>query len=103
MSARRADSIEILLSVSHSTEHRCVAGWRQANRWGDYTGMTIDPDGETFWYLGEYAKDNGYSTNWGTYIAKFTLDSCGGGGNPPADPVSIDSFTATPGTIDAGP
>ena len=25
-------------------------------------GMTIDPDGETFWYLGEYAKNIGGST-----------------------------------------
>ena len=26
------------------------------HRWGDYTGMTIDPNGSTFWYLGEYSK-----------------------------------------------
>jgi hypothetical protein len=73
---------------------------RQANRWGDYTGMTIDPDGERFWYLGEYPVDNGLSTNWGTWVASFTLDSCGG--DPGVDPVSIESFTASPGTIDEG-
>ena len=31
----------------------------QPHRWGDYTGMTIDPDGETFWYLGEYSRNTG--------------------------------------------
>jgi len=34
-------------------------------RWGDYTGMTMDPDGTTFWYLGEYSKDNGDSRSIG--------------------------------------
>ena len=39
------------------------------HRWGDYTGMTIAPDGETFWYLGEYSKNTGSgSGRWGTYI-----------------------------------
>ncbi len=41
-------------------------------RWGDYTGMTIDPDGLTFWYLGQYSKDTGTTDGrWGTYIASF--------------------------------
>ena len=41
-------------------------------RWGDYTGMTIDPNGETFWYLGEYSKNTGTSNGrWGTYIGSF--------------------------------
>ncbi len=34
------------------------------DRWGDYSGMTVDPDGCTFWYLGEFS-DGGYA-NWGT-------------------------------------
>ena len=46
-----------------------------ADRWGDYTGMTIDPDGVTFWYLGEYSKTNGNtSANWGDWISSVTLD-----------------------------
>ena len=42
-------------------------------RWGDYTEMTIDPDGTTFWYLGEYSKSGvtDPQTNWGTYIGAF--------------------------------
>ena len=47
-------------------------------RWGDYTGMTIDPDGLTFWYLGEYSKDTGTTNGrWGTWINSFTFPSCG--------------------------
>ena len=43
------------------------------HRWGDYTGMTIDPDGRTFWYLGEYSKiTTSQSGDWGTYIGSFT-------------------------------
>ena len=46
-------------------------------RWGDYTSMRIDPDGLTFWYLGEYSK-NGVSAaaNWGTYIGSFAFQDC---------------------------
>ena len=44
-------------------------------RWGDYSGMAIDPDGKTFWYMGEYAKNiSGYSANYGNYIAKMTYN-----------------------------
>jgi hypothetical protein len=64
------------------TSYTSFQNWRQANRWGDYTGMTIDPDGETFWYLGEYAANNGLSTNWATWVTSFKLDSCGGGVDP---------------------
>lgn len=45
-------------------------------RWGDYTGMTIDPDGVTFWYLGEYSKNIVFAANWGTYIGSFTYQAC---------------------------
>ena len=48
-------------------------------RWGDYTEMTIDPDGQTFWYLGEYSKDTGTSNGrWGNYIGSFTFPACSG-------------------------
>lgn len=48
------------------------------HRWGDYTGMTIDPDGKTFWYLGEYAEDGlAGSTNWANYIGSFAFDCAG--------------------------
>lgn len=46
-------------------------------RWGDYTGATIDPDGERVWYIGEYSKDTGStSARWGTRIGVFSF-GCG--------------------------
>ncbi len=51
-------------------------------RWGDYTGMTIDPDSMTFWYLGEYSKDTGDTNGrWGTWINSFSFPSCSLGGD----------------------
>lgn len=56
-------------------------------RWGDYTEMTIAPDGSTFWYLGEYSKNTGNNNGkWGTWISSFTF-GCSGGGNAP--PVAV--------------
>ncbi len=50
-------------------------------RWGDYTGMTVDPNGQTFWYLGEYSKNTGTTQGrWGNWIAEITVGTCGGGG-----------------------
>ncbi len=60
-------------------------------RWGDYTGMTVDPDGVTFWYLGEYSKNTGTTSGrWGTYIASMTLGSC-----TPPTPTPTNTSTAT--------
>ena len=54
------------------------------HRWGDYSGMTIDPDGQTFWYLGEYSKDinNFNTTTWGNFIGSFSYPSCAGPSPP---------------------
>jgi hypothetical protein len=47
------------------------------HRWGDYTGMTIDPDGKTFWYAGQYSKITGIANRrWGIYIGSFEFDTC---------------------------
>jgi hypothetical protein len=47
------------------------------NRWGDYSGMTIDPkDGCTFWYTNEYYTRPGW--NWSTKIGAFKFPECGG-------------------------
>lgn len=49
-------------------------------RWGDYTGMTIDPFGKTFWYFGQYSKNTGsIFARWGTYVGSFQFPGC----NPP--------------------
>ncbi|MGA9572956.1 MAG: PKD domain-containing protein [Lysobacterales bacterium] len=67
------------------------------HRWGDYTEMTISPDGSTFWYLGEYSKGiNFIHGNWGTWVNSFTFgcDGGGGGGNTPPTAV-IDTPSCT--------
>ncbi|HWN45411.1 MAG TPA: hypothetical protein VNW71_24505 [Thermoanaerobaculia bacterium] len=51
-------------------------------RWGDYTGMTPDPNGTHFWYVGEYAKNIPGASTWGTWISRLgypcrTPDSVG--------------------------
>jgi hypothetical protein len=46
-------------------------------RWGDYSAMTIDPDGCRFWYTQEYYETTGL--NWQTRIGSFSFPSCGNG------------------------
>ena len=45
------------------------------NRWGDYSAMTIDPDGCTFWYTNEYYESTSTSS-WQTRIGSFRYPSC---------------------------
>ncbi|WP_374689885.1 hypothetical protein [Promineifilum sp.] len=64
-------------------------------RWGDYTEMTIAPDGLTFWYLGEYSKNTGTTSGrWGTWIGSMTFADCTTG--PVPTPTSTSTATATP-------
>jgi hypothetical protein len=48
---------------------------RTSHRWGDYTSMTIDLDGCTFWYTNQY-----YTTTttfaWSTRVASLKFNSC---------------------------
>ncbi|MCA9993163.1 MAG: hypothetical protein KDE29_19380, partial [Anaerolineales bacterium] len=73
-------------------------------RWGDYTGLTIDPNGLTFWYLGEYSKNTGTTNGrWGTYIGSFTYSGCSIGGTPtptntPVPPTNTPTSTPAPPT-----
>ena len=47
-----------------------------ANRWGDYSDLTIDPvDDCTFWYTTEYYSTTS-SFNWRTRIGSFKFPSC---------------------------
>jgi hypothetical protein len=77
-------------------------------RWGDYATMTLDPDGCTFWFTGEYTnatpttlKDvNGQPTgnNWQTRIGSFQLPGCDGTPPPPPPPApTVTSFSPTSG------
>jgi len=47
-----------------------------SNRWGDYSGMSIDPvDDCTFWYVNQYIPSNG-SFNFHTRIASLKFSTC---------------------------
>ena len=48
-------------------------------RWGDYSAMTLDPDGCTFWYTNQYYSADGLS--FLTRIGSFSFGSCTPVGN----------------------
>ncbi|HNW76539.1 MAG TPA: T9SS type A sorting domain-containing protein [Bacteroidales bacterium] len=54
----------------------CQTGvWSGRSRWGDYSGMSIDPASPTtFWFTTEYYGQTSVS-NWQTRIASFTFDN----------------------------
>lgn len=63
------------------------------SRWGDYSGISIDPtDDCTFFYTNEYIPSNG-SFNWNTQIASFKFNGCGG--PPPPPPSAPTNLTAS--------
>ncbi len=45
-----------------------------SNRWGDYSAMSLDPDGCTFWFTSEYYIATG--GNWQTRVGSFAFPSC---------------------------
>src|SRR5213078_5055331 len=49
-------------------------GSSACTRWGDYSAMTLDPNGCTFWYTNEYYVATGL--NHQTRIGSFTFPSC---------------------------
>src|SRR4029077_17893971 len=44
------------------------------HRWGDYSAMSLDPDGCTFWYTNEYYAVSGLNDL--TRIGSFKVPSC---------------------------
>jgi uncharacterized repeat protein (TIGR01451 family) len=55
----------------------CAGG--TCTRWGEYSTMTLDPDGCTFWMTGEYYAVDG--VNWQTRIGAFSYPTCTPFGN----------------------
>ena len=49
-------------------------GGSACERWGDYSAMTLDPDGCTFWYTNEYYPSSGLNDH--TRIGAFKLSNC---------------------------
>jgi hypothetical protein len=54
-------------------------GGSACTRWGDYSAMTLDPDGCTFWYTNMYYAVDGL--NHLTRVGAFTLPGCTTVGN----------------------
>jgi len=47
------------------------------NRWGDYSGLTVDPtDDCTFWYTNEYYPTGNTAFNWKSKVGTFTVATC---------------------------
>jgi hypothetical protein len=76
-----------------------------ANRWGDYSTMSVDPmDSCTFWYTQEYYQTSS-SRGWQTRIGSFTFPSCSvtypgadakaNGSNGPVNITSSDTLSVT--------
>lgn len=63
-------------------------------RWGDYSALTVDVDGCTFWYTTEYYASTG--TNWQTRIGSFAFPGCSGGPTPTPAPTNTPGPTNTP-------
>jgi hypothetical protein len=74
-----------------------LCGGATCTRWGDYSAMSLDPDGCTFWYTNEYYAVNGLNNL--TRIGSFKFSPCtvvGAGGtvsgtvtvNPGGAPIS---------------
>ena len=62
------------------SEQSCHAGSGSqigsANRWGDYSSMSVDPeDNCTFWYTNEYYANSG-SFDFNTRVCSFRFDNC---------------------------
>jgi hypothetical protein len=63
--------------IAGSEPYRSFQDPNLPNRWGDYSGMWVDPNGKDFWYIGEYAgPSTNPFTNWQNVIAKANF-GCG--------------------------
>jgi hypothetical protein len=62
----------MLTGVTLGTQSGSCGG--TCTRWGDYSAMTLDPDGCRYWYTQEYYGTTGL--NWLTRIGSFSFPSC---------------------------
>jgi len=63
---------QVLIQGTGAQTGNC--GGATCSRWGDYSAMTLDPDGCTFWYANEYYAQDGLDDL--TRIGAFTFPSC---------------------------
>jgi len=68
-----------LIAGLGSQTNNCGTGGGFCDRWGDYSGMSIDPvDDCTFWYTNQYydTPANGATGNWHNRIGSFKFPGC---------------------------
>ncbi|MCP5098496.1 MAG: hypothetical protein GY943_23345 [Chloroflexi bacterium] len=82
-------------TLVHAGEDYYTAYDSAPRRWGDYTGMGIDPDGITFWYVGEYSR-NQATARWSTWVSSHTWSDCNVGPTPTPGPTSTATNTPPP-------
>ncbi|HBB95950.1 MAG TPA: hypothetical protein DC054_11225, partial [Blastocatellia bacterium] len=65
-------------SLTEQTFFNGTASQTGSTRWGDYSAMTLDPDGCTFWYTNEYANpaDQTFDHRWMTKFGSFKFAAC---------------------------
>lgn len=65
-------------SKTEQTFFTGTASQTGSTRWGDYSAMTLDPDGCTFWYTTEYANpaDQTFNHRWLTKFGSFRYAEC---------------------------
>ena len=65
-------------SQTEQTMFAGTASQTGSARWGDYTTMSLDPDGCTFWYTNEYANPVSQAANmrWKTRVGAFKYAEC---------------------------
>ena len=63
---------QVLIQGTGTQTNLC--GGATCIRWGDYSAMTLDPDGCTFWYTNEYYAVDG--SNYHTRIGAFAFPVC---------------------------
>lgn len=82
-------------TLVHAGEDYYTAYDSVPRRWGDYTGLALDPDGETFWYLGEYSR-NQATARWSTWVGSFKWSGCTVGPTPTPGPTATPTNTPQP-------
>ncbi len=82
-------------TLVHAGEDYYTAYDSVPRRWGDYTGMAMDPDGVTFWYLGEYSR-NQATARWSTWVSAHTWSDCNVGPTPTPGPTATATNTPLP-------
>ncbi len=77
------------------------------NRYGDYSGLAIDPcDHKTFWLFNEYpvpvvpTPTFAFGSDWSTFIGSFQINKCGISCNAPQVEIPPLTLTLTTGDIE---